>query len=82
MTKGTKPTWEVKITKEEEEEKAFNCFDNEVTQRTVLGTVLFNMLANRRGFKIQLITLEIETIIETCLILREYYEPLQKDLIN
>lgn len=70
MTKGTKPTWEVKITKEEEEEKAFNCFDNEVTQRTVLGTALFNMLANRRrGLKIQPITLDFDTIIETCPIL-------------
>lgn len=71
MTKGTKPTWEVKITKEEEEEeKAFNCFDNEVTQRTVLGTALFNMLANRRrGLKIQPKPLEFDTIIESCPIL-------------
>lgn len=73
MTKGTKPTWEVKITKEEEaeeEEKAFKSFDNEETQRTVLGTALFNVLANRRrGLKIQPITLEFDTIIETCPIL-------------
>lgn len=70
MTKGTKSTGEVKITKREEEEKAFNRFDNEVTQRTVLGTALLHMLANRRqGFKIQLITLEFDIIIVTCPIL-------------
>lgn len=54
-----------------------------MTQRTVLGTALFNMLANRRrGLKIQPIPLEFDTIIETCPVLREYYEPLQKGRIN
>lgn len=54
-----------------------------MTQRTVLGTALFNMLANRRrGLKIQPTPLEFDTIIETCPVLREYYEPLQKGGIN